>query len=106
MTCHSAKGLEFPAVFMTGLEEGIFPCTLMGRPDVEEERRLFYVGLTRAKERVVLTSSATRKWIGSEQQEVCRFVNEIPASLLDRPVYSVPRKGRVEASLAAQMELF
>ena len=106
MTCHSVKGLEFPVVFMTGLEEGVFPCTLMGPPDVEEERRLFYVGLTRARERIVLTSSSTRKWLGAEQQDVCRFVSEIPACLLEKPVYSRPQKLKGGDPAAAQMALF
>lgn len=57
MTLHGAKGLEFPAVFLAGLSEGILPLEAKGRPaDVEEERRLFYVGITRAKEELILTT--------------------------------------------------
>ena len=56
MTLHGAKGLEFPAVFLAGLSEGALPLEAKGRPaDVEEERRLFYVGITRAKEELILT---------------------------------------------------
>jgi len=105
MTCHSAKGLEFPVVFMVGLEEGIFPCTVMGPPDVEEERRLFYVGLTRARERVVLTAARRRPWVGNgEQHTVSRFISELPAELL---THAEPHKQRRKPQdPTAQMELF
>lgn len=105
MTCHSAKGLEFPVVFMTGMEEGLFPCTLMGRPDIEEERRLFYVGLTRAKERVVLTSAAHRPWAGSPNHTVSRFIAEVPPDLVEQVVPQRPRASkRQDATL--QLDLF
>lgn len=105
MTCHSAKGLEFPVVFMVGLEEGIFPCTLMGMPDVEEERRLFYVGLTRARERVILTAARRRPWVGNgEQHTVSRFISELPAELLTHPESHKQRRKPQDPT--AQMELF
>lgn len=105
MSCHSSKGLEFPVVFMAGLEEGIFPCTLMGTPNVEEERRLFYVGLTRAKQRVILTASGYRGWIGQGLRELSRFVSELPAELVDKPEAGRQRR-RNTAESEAQMELF
>ena len=105
MSCHSAKGLEFPVVFMTGLEEGIFPCTLMGTPNVEEERRLFYVGLTRAKQRVILTASGYRGWMGQGARELSRFISELPAELIDKPEAGRQRR-RSTTESAAQMELF
>ena len=85
MTIHSAKGLEFPAVFVAGLEEGIFPHVIGfgGNDDpakLEEERRLAYVAITRARKRLFLTYAATRRTYGSTQANPrSRFVNEIPA---------------------------
>ena len=105
MSCHSSKGLEFPVVFMTGLEEGMFPCTLMGTPNVEEERRLFYVGLTRAKQRVILTASGYRGWMGQGVRELSRFVSELPAELLEKPEAGRQRRRNTTES-EAQMELF
>ncbi len=83
MTVHSAKGLEFPAVFVSGLEEGIFPHVAgFGGDDpakLEEERRLAYVAITRARKRLFLTYAATRRTYGSTQANPrSRFVNEIP----------------------------
>ncbi|QOX79000.1 UvrD-helicase domain-containing protein [Trichlorobacter lovleyi] len=105
MSCHSSKGLEFPVIFMTGLEEGIFPCTLMGTPNVEEERRLFYVGLTRAKQRVILTASGYRGWMGQGLRELSRFITELPAELVDKPEAGRQRR-RAPVESEAQMELF
>lgn len=87
MTCHSAKGLEFEVAFIAGLEEGIFPCTLMGPPDVEEERRLFYVAMTRAKKRLILTSSRFRQFdTGSFPCQSSRFIGELPQdAIVDMP---------------------
>ncbi|WP_291290174.1 UvrD-helicase domain-containing protein [Enorma sp.] len=84
MTVHSAKGLEFPAVFVAGLEEGIFPHVAGFSDDpakLEEERRLAYVAITRARKRLFLTYAATRRTYGSTQTNPrSRFVGEIPAS--------------------------
>ncbi len=106
MTCHSAKGLEFPVVFMAGLEEGIFPCTLMGRPDMEEERRLFYVGLTRAAERAILISADRRSWVGrGERQTRSRFLDELPGDLLTLAEATRPGRTR-KLEMDAQLTLF
>lgn len=86
MTLHSAKGLEFPVVFLVGMEEGIFPGhQSIGEPkELEEERRLCYVGITRAKERLFLTCSKKRTIFGSTScNPVSRFLKEIPKDLLD-----------------------
>jgi DNA helicase-2/ATP-dependent DNA helicase PcrA len=85
MTLHSAKGLEFRVVFLTGMEEGIFPhAQTLGEPDeLEEERRLCYVGLTRARERLYLTHTWSRLLFGSIQQSFpSRFLKEIPEQLI------------------------
>ena len=86
MTLHSAKGLEFPVVFLIGMEEGIFPgYKSIGEPkEIEEERRLCYVGITRAKQYLFLTYSKQRTVFGSTScNPVSRFINEIPKNLLD-----------------------
>ena len=111
MTLHSAKGLEFPIVFLTGLEEGIFPHSMSNKEpqQLEEERRLCYVGMTRAMKKLYLTYAETRYLRGSEmRQRVSRFVREIPKECLQevrlkatisRPVsfapaaYAAPRMG-------------
>ena len=84
MTLHSAKGLEFPAVFLTGLEEGVFPhARSMNDPDeIEEERRLCYVGVTRARERVVLSWALHRRIHGYGVGEPSRFLREMPEDQL------------------------
>ena len=84
MTLHSAKGLEFPAVFVTGLEEGVFPhARSMNDPDeIEEERRLCYVGVTRARERVVLSWALHRRIHGYGVGEPSRFLREMPEEQL------------------------
>ena len=85
MTLHSAKGLEFPYVFLVGLEEGLFPhkMSLEEPGRLEEERRLAYVGITRAMQQLVMTYAETRRLYGSETyNKVSRFVREIPANLL------------------------
>ena len=85
MTLHSAKGLEFRVVFLTGMEEGIFPhAQTLSEPDeLEEERRLCYVGLTRARERLYLTHTWSRLLFGSIQQSFpSRFMKEIPEELI------------------------
>ena len=86
LTMHSAKGLEFPIVIISGLEEGLFPHSRSSDDDVEleEERRLCYVGITRAQRRLVLTSAARRRVFGDYQStEPSRFVREIPAELIE-----------------------
>jgi DNA helicase-2/ATP-dependent DNA helicase PcrA len=86
MTLHSAKGLEFRVVFLTGMEEGIFPHSqsLSEPDDLEEERRLCYVGVTRARERLYLTHSWSRLLFGSIQQSFpSRFLKEIPDELVE-----------------------
>jgi DNA helicase-2/ATP-dependent DNA helicase PcrA len=87
MTIHSAKGLEFPVVFVGGLEETLFPnaMSLNTREELEEERRLFYVAITRAKGRLYLTYANTRYKFGQlVQNDVSRFISEIPEEFLDR----------------------
>ncbi|CFY01901.1 P-loop containing nucleoside triphosphate hydrolase [Syntrophomonas zehnderi OL-4] len=88
MTYHGAKGLEFPIVFMTGMEEGVFPSYRTETPeDMEEERRLCYVGITRACERLYLTNAVSRLLYGYERNNPpSRFIKEIPADLLTPPL--------------------
>jgi DNA helicase-2/ATP-dependent DNA helicase PcrA len=93
MTLHSAKGLEFPTVVLAGLEEGLFPHSRSSEDleELEEERRLCYVGMTRARERLVVTGAARRRVFGEYQaSEPSRFIDEIPAELVERqtPTYS------------------
>ncbi len=86
MTLHTAKGLEFPVVFLTGLEDGIFPHmrSLGDAAELEEERRLAYVGITRAQERLYLSRAAVRSAWGAPQfNPPSRFLEEVPAELLD-----------------------
>jgi DNA helicase-2/ATP-dependent DNA helicase PcrA len=87
MTLHNAKGLEFSVVFMAGMEEGLFPHSRSAESEeeLEEERRLCYVGITRAKERLVLTHAAERRLYGYPQANlVSRFVQEIPDEAMDK----------------------
>ena len=87
MTIHAAKGLEFPCVFVVGLEENLFPSSmsLYDRADLEEERRLFYVAITRAKDRLWITYANSRYRFGSlVQNDASRFINEIPNAHLDK----------------------
>ena len=98
MTLHSAKGLEFPRVFMAGMEEGLFPGYAVinyGDPsDMEEERRLCYVGITRAKQVLTMTQARTRMVRGEMQYfQTSRFVSEIPRELVDFG-NETPRPGR------------
>jgi DNA helicase-2/ATP-dependent DNA helicase PcrA len=89
MTLHAAKGLEFPVVFIVGLEEGLLPHSrsLMSEMEIEEERRLLYVGMTRAKEKLFLTRSWNRSAYGGGNPS--RFLREIPEDLLEEVVPSV-----------------
>src|SRR5439155_1592216 len=87
VTLHSAKGLEFPVVIMVGLEDGLFPHSRSrdDEDELEEERRLCYVGMTRARQRLVLTGAARRRVFGEYQNsEPSRFIDEVPAELLER----------------------
>jgi len=88
MTLHAAKGLEFPLVFLCGLEEGLFPHsrTFLNPDDIEEERRLCYVGMTRAMDQLVLTRAVYRRRYGTDMPEASvpsRFLDEIPADLME-----------------------
>ncbi len=86
MTLHTAKGLEFPVVFLTGMEEEVFPHAraLTNQRELEEERRLAYVGITRAEERLYLTRTASRNWYGRPAFHTpSRFLSEIPVTLID-----------------------
>ncbi|MBE3569445.1 MAG: DNA helicase PcrA [Bacillales bacterium] len=89
MTLHSAKGLEFPVVFLIGMEEGVFPHSrsLTDEEEMEEERRLAYVGITRAEEELYLTNAQMRTLYGrTNLNPVSRFIQEIPEDLLDEVV--------------------
>src|SRR5690242_4097361 len=102
MTLHSAKGLEFPLVFLCGLEEGLFPHsrTLINPDDVEEERRLCYVGMTRAMNALILTRAQYRRRYGTDLPEAAipsRFLEEVPPQLLED--VGSPRRARVGAGL-------
>ena len=97
MTLHSAKGLEFPYVYLAGLEDGLFPSYMSiiseDMEDIEEERRLAYVGITRAMEELVLTCAKRRMVCGETQYNaVSRFVREIPAELIDGYVPQLRRR--------------
>ncbi len=88
MTIHAAKGLEFPYVFVAGMEENIFPSflSISSRPDLEEERRLFYVAVTRAEKELTLSYAQTRYQYGNSScQEISRFVDEIDPAFIERP---------------------
>jgi len=98
MTLHSAKGLEFPVVYLSGMEDGLFPSSMSimsdDQTDLEEERRLCYVGITRAKKRLVLTAARLRMTKGeTHYSKVSRFVEEIPEELLETKRLE-PRLGR------------
>jgi DNA helicase-2/ATP-dependent DNA helicase PcrA len=108
MTLHAAKGLEFPLVFLCGLEEGLFPHsrTMLQPDDIEEERRLCYVGMTRAMHTLVLTRAVYRRRYGTDLPEASvpsRFLDEVPADLLEemgspRRVVRPPSAARSDAS--------
>ena len=91
MTLHAAKGLEFPVVFMVGMEEGLFPHSrsLMDKNELEEERRLCYVGLTRAKEKLFLTYARHRLFFGQKSSNmVSRFILELPENVINQDLGS------------------
>jgi DNA helicase-2/ATP-dependent DNA helicase PcrA len=86
MTLHTAKGLEFPVVFLTGLEDGVFPHqrSLGDRQELEEERRLAYVGLTRAQQRLYVSRAVMRSaWGAPQHNPASRFLDELPVDLVD-----------------------
>jgi DNA helicase-2/ATP-dependent DNA helicase PcrA len=91
MTLHGAKGLEFPVVFISGMEEGVFPSYRSETPEeMEEERRLCYVGITRARDRLFLTNAVSRLLYGYERNNpASRFLQEIPRELLEVPEQEV-----------------
>ena len=110
MTLHSAKGLEFPYVYLAGMEDGVFPgymaITSDDREDIEEERRLAYVGITRAKEDLTLTCAKQRMVRGETQYNaVSRFVEEIPAELLDQKVPSLKKWNFVDYDEGSEEKL-
>ncbi|MBI2031526.1 MAG: UvrD-helicase domain-containing protein [Candidatus Levybacteria bacterium] len=98
MTLHAAKGLEFPVVFMVGMEEGLFPHSrsLMDKHQLEEERRLCYVGMTRAREKLFLTYSRKRLFFGQRTSNIIsRFILELPENILSNNLHLL-KKGDVE----------
>src|ERR1700752_33113 len=113
MTLHSAKGLEFPVVFLCGMEDGLFPHTrsITDIDGLEEERRLCYVGMTRAMKHLFLTYAEQRRLHGVDNYGTpSRFIKEIPAELLEeirpriqvsRPIY-VPRRGALQEDVPAE----
>ena len=101
MTMHAAKGLEFPMVVIAGLEEGLFPHSRSAEDEeeLEEERRLCYVGMTRARQRLVLTGAARRRVFGEYQScEPSRFLDEVPATLMER--MATPASTRYDGSFS------
>ncbi|MDM5153134.1 DNA helicase PcrA [Bacillus sp. DX1.1] len=95
MTMHSAKGLEFPVVFIVGLEEGVFPHTrsLMEEDEMQEERRLAYVGITRAEEELYLSNAQMRTLFGrTNMNATSRFISEIPAELIESLNETKPKR--------------
>lgn len=101
MTLHTAKGLEFPVVFLTGMEEGVFPHvrSLNDPSELEEERRLAYVGITRARERLYLTRAVSRAVWGTPQYSpASRFLEEIPRHVMDEQRIAEPRFTQVSES--------
>ncbi len=107
MTLHTAKGLEFDTVFLTGFEEGIFPHerAMFDKTELEEERRLAYVGITRARQRLYLTRATVRTMWGSPKYNpASRFTDEIPESLIDWRRLGVARTSFVSSSVTRQAE--
>lgn len=106
MTLHMAKGLEFPVVFITGCENGLIPCSLMeNKMDLEEERRLYYVGMTRAKDELLILHSRRRFLYGQRFSPApSPFLAEIPGALVKCMV--VPSKGKKQKELDQQLGLF
>ena len=109
MTLHTAKGLEFPVVFLTGMEDGVFPhLRTLGDPqELEEERRLAYVGITRARRRLFVSRAVTRSaWGQPSYNPASRFLDEVPEELIDwersEPRRQPPAQARVAATALAR----
>jgi superfamily I DNA/RNA helicase len=107
MTLHAAKGLEFPVVFMVGCEENLLPYWREGKPvDVAEERRLFYVGMTRAQHKLILTHAKSRFLFGQRQKNApSRFLGDIENALKEIKEMAA-RKAVKEKLQSAQLKLF
>jgi DNA helicase-2/ATP-dependent DNA helicase PcrA len=107
MTMHNAKGLEFPVVFMVGMEDGVFPhLRTLGDPDeLEEDRRLCYVGITRSQDRLYLTSATSRMLFGATNYNpTSRFLKEIPPTLIEKAgkrLRDTATEGGIRATLEA-----
>ena len=108
MTLHNAKGMEFSYVFLVGCEEGLFPHSRSAtHQELEEERRLCYVGMTRARKRLHMSYSRTRRFFGQESQgfnQPSRFLSEIPDELLNLEMGSLSMAGSVSSSTNAEIE--
>ncbi len=107
MTLHSAKGLEFPVVFIPGMEEGIFPGnqSMYSEEDLEEERRLAYVGITRARERLYLINARQRMLYGTTNRNMpSRFVREIPVSVTDDRTINEPVRSSYGSSFGSSFD--
>ena len=105
MTLHTAKGLEFPVVFLTGMEDGVFPhLRTLGDPkELEEERRLAYVGITRARKRLFVSRAVTRSaWGQPSYNPASRFLDEVPEELVDWERSEPRRQAPAQARVAAQ----
>jgi len=101
MTIHSAKGLEFPVIFLVGLEQGLFPNyrSINDPESLEEERRLCYVGITRAQEQLYLSHARERRLYGNREPAVCtQFIGEIPKELLSSTNKLKAKKSKIEIS--------
>ena len=101
MTAHNAKGLEYPIIFLTGLEDGVFPHSrALEEGALEEERRLFYVAVTRAMRELYITHARRRAAFGAQTYGMrSRFLDEIPSDLLDEPQDTMFRPGAISASV-------
>jgi DNA helicase-2/ATP-dependent DNA helicase PcrA len=101
MTAHNAKGLEYPTIFLTGLEDGVFPHSrALEEGALEEERRLFYVAVTRAMRQLYLTHARRRAAFGAQSYGLrSRFLDEIPPDLLDEPLETMFRGGAISSRL-------
>jgi superfamily I DNA/RNA helicase len=106
ITLHAAKGLEFPVVFIVGCEEGLLPYQRSEEtPDLEEERRLFYVGMTRAQQRLILTHAKTRFLFGQKyQNEPSPFLNDIENTL--KEIKKMAARKAAQEKETVQLKLF